>query len=255
MSTIVTVSRRAMEYVGKDRYLSIAYARVTVDTVPARQVSREGVDIVLMKPQNPGNVGAVARAMKNFGFARLVIVEPCDLTDARIQAKHAYDVVQNAHVLNDFDARKYDYVIGTTGIVGADRPCITPEELKGIVPRGRTALLFGNEGAGLSKRELDMCDALVHIPTARAYAVMNVSHAAAIVMYALAGAPERETAVREQRERLQTAFINILNDLKYSGDAAGAFVRMTNRAPPTKGEADVLLGAFKKISERMRGGQ
>ncbi|QQG39758.1 MAG: TrmJ/YjtD family RNA methyltransferase [Candidatus Aenigmatarchaeota archaeon] len=214
------------------------------------------IDVVLIQPEQPGNIGAVARAMKNFGFQALVLVDPCELTDeTRAQAKHAYDVIKNARILRKFEPKKYDYVIGTTGIMGEGRPCVTPEELKALVPGGKVALVFGNEGRGLSRHDMEACDVLVHIPTSDAYAVMNLSHAAAIVLYELSGAHGKEVSGRKERRELEKAFINILDNLGYrkKEDAARAFGRLVNRAPPRQDEASTLVGVLKRIEKTLNG--
>lgn len=224
----------------------------------------KNVDVVLISPENPGNVGAVARAMKNFGFMRLVLVNPCELAEARAQAKHAYDIIRNARILERFDANDYDYVIGTTGIVGSSRPCVAPAALKSMLLEGSVAILFGNEGKGLSRRELDACDTLVHIPTADAYAVMNLSHAVAIVLYELSSVVGEETrknnrnrekvAPRRTRAELEKAFIKVLDNLDYPQEAAFTFRRVINRAPPSAQEASVLLGVLKQLNRKLSRG-
>ena len=213
------------------------------------------MDIVLVRPENPGNIGAVARVMKNFGFSNLVLVDPCEITDeTKRHAKHAYDVIRNARVLKSFDSKKYDYVMGTTGIVGSERPCVSPEEARSVVPKGRVAVLFGNEGRGLTKDEPAACDALVHIKPANDYAVMNLSHAVAIVLYELGQAEPREAAGRAERETLVHAFINALGDMEPTekGKASEAFRCVVNRSPPTPQETAALTGAFKKTRKNKR---
>lgn len=215
----------------------------------------DNVDVVLVRPEKPGNVGSVARAMKNFGFTKLVLVEPCELTEeTRAQAKHAYDVVRNARVLKKFNAKDYSYVVGTTGIVGAERQCISPTQVKKALPKGPVAILFGNEGRGLSKAELQSCDVLVHIQTAEDYAVMNLSHAVAIVLYELCDVAATQAVGRKERDALVYAFINTLDNLDYPAkeDAKNTLAQWLNRVPPTRQEAATLLGAFKRIEKRLK---
>ncbi len=92
--------------------------------------------VILLEPVVPGNVGAVARAMKNFEFARLVLINPhCDhlCDEARNRAKHSQEVLENAEVNDFFVVDDYDYLVATTAKLGTDynisRSPLLPEEL------------------------------------------------------------------------------------------------------------------------------
>ena len=93
------------------------------------------IDIVLIQPKTPGNIGAIARVMKNFGFANLILINPdCEIDfDAKSRAKHAKDILENARVENFDFLNIYDYKIGTTARLGSDynipRSPLTPTEL------------------------------------------------------------------------------------------------------------------------------
>ena len=148
---------------------------------------------VFVEPKTPGNIGFLARTMKNFGFKKLVLINPCKLEDsAYYQASHARDIVQDAKIyenLGDFvEEKQITTIVGTSGIAGGSynipRISITPEELgKNMQVDGNIAILFGREGEGLSNDELKLCDILVTIPASDEYPIMNISHAAAIIFY------------------------------------------------------------------------
>ena len=148
---------------------------------------------VFVEPKTPGNIGFLARTMKNFGLKRLVLVNPCNLDNsAYYQASHARDIVRDAKIydtIEDFvKDNEITTIVGTTGTAGGSynvpRIPITPEELgKKMHVDGNIALIFGREGDGLSNEELELCDILVTIPTSDEYPIMNISHAAAIVFY------------------------------------------------------------------------
>ena len=148
---------------------------------------------VFVEPKTPGNIGFLARTMKNFGFKKLVLINPCKLEDsAYYQASHARDIVQDAKIyenLEDFvEEKQITTIVGTSGIAGGSynipRISITPEELgKNMQVDGNIAILFGREGEGLSNDELKLCDILVTIPASDEYPIMNISHAAAIIFY------------------------------------------------------------------------
>ena len=148
---------------------------------------------VFVEPKTPGNIGFLARTMKNFGFKKMVLINPCKLEDsAYYQASHARDIVQDAKIyenLEDFvEEKEITTIVGTSGIAGGSynvpRISITPEELgKNMQVDGNIAILFGREGEGLSNDELKLCDILVTIPASDEYPIMNISHAAAIIFY------------------------------------------------------------------------
>src|SRR5213592_4361003 len=78
--------------------------------------------VVLVEPKNEGNVGAVARAMKNFGASDLALVNPCPLgSEARQRAMHGVDILEDATIVADFDAavQGADLIVGTSGIATA----------------------------------------------------------------------------------------------------------------------------------------
>jgi TrmH family RNA methyltransferase len=154
--------------------------------------------IVLVRPRNPLNIGAAARAMANFGFRELVAVEPYAPTwrEAR-SAVGAEEVIRSARAVDSLLAAIGDatLVIGTT--CGSrrtlDRELILLPELPAWLlekarRRGRAALLFGSEKHGLSNDQLSHCHAIVRIPTSAATPSMNLGQAVAVCCYELARA-------------------------------------------------------------------
>jgi len=154
--------------------------------------------IVLVRPRNPLNIGAAARAMANFGFRDLVVVAPYGPTWQETRsAVGAEDVVHSARAVNDLlDAiGDLSLVIGTTS--GSrrtlDRELIPLPQLPAWLcenagKRGRAALLFGSEKHGLSNDQLSYCHAIVRIPTTPDTPSMNLGQAVAVCCYELARA-------------------------------------------------------------------
>jgi len=149
------------------------------------------ISVVLVEPENAGNIGAIARVMKNFDFSDLVLVNPkCDIRSSECiaRAKHAKDVLDNASVVKKIP--KYDYVIATTSQLGTDynipRSPINPEQLAEKIAKvkdKKIAILFGREGEGLSNKEILSSDFVVTIQTSRKYPTMNLSHSIAVILY------------------------------------------------------------------------
>ncbi|HDR74091.1 MAG TPA: RNA methyltransferase [Methanoculleus sp.] len=157
------------------------------------------IDFVLVDPLYEGNVGFCARVLKNFGFSRLVLINPPPLGDEAIaRASHARDVLEQAeHCTLDEVFARSTTVIATTGEVSKSictsmrMPYFSPAELRRMLEDvdGRVAVLFGRENWGLSNEEIRRCDIICTIPTSRLYPIVNISHAAGIVAYELAHIP------------------------------------------------------------------
>jgi len=157
------------------------------------------IDIVLVEPLYDGNVGFVARVMKNFGFTRLVLINPCKLgEEAKARASHAQDVLMNAEICTIEDVfSRSNIVIATTGTVSKSvchamrMPFYSPKELRELIKDvdGRISILFGRENWGLNNEEVKRSDMICTIPTSEEYPILNLSHAVGIVCYDLANLP------------------------------------------------------------------
>lgn len=151
------------------------------------------IDIVLVAPLYEGNVGFAARVMKNFGFSRLVLIDPCMLgLEARARAAHAGDVLDSAEILTLEEVfSRSDLVIATTGEVSKSvctpmrMPYFQPSEIRDIIADidGRIAVLFGRENWGLNNDEIFRSDVICTIPASADYPILNLSHAVGIICY------------------------------------------------------------------------
>ena len=229
------------------------------------------VRVVLVEPRHEGNVGAVARAMRNFGAGELVLVKPCRLgIEARKRAMHGIDILEAAKTTEDFETavRDADLVVGTSGVDTARekrfaRISVTPGDLaERLAPmQGAAALVFGREDYGLFDAELAECDLLVTIPASPGYPILNVSHAAAIVLYELyaANAPRRPSrrASGPEKERLHEALAALMDATDYPAHKRGRtsimFRRLLGRAVPSKWEFHALMGVFQRATKRIEG--
>ncbi|MDR2069899.1 MAG: RNA methyltransferase [Treponema sp.] len=159
--------------------------------------------IILARPSEPGNIGAVCRAMKNMGLSRLRLVAPqipgpdkpvLPLSAGeviRARAVHAVDIWEKAECFAALEEAVADcaLVIGVTRRMGSRRKAwsLTPAETASRLGNhpGPAALVFGNERTGLEDREIRLCNLTSHIPAADAFPSLNLSHAVQIYAYEL----------------------------------------------------------------------
>jgi tRNA/rRNA methyltransferase len=224
--------------------------------------------VVLVEPMYDGNIGSVARSMKNFGFDRLVLVNPCRIDDfGNAMASHARDILEKATVVSTLDEaiRGASLVIGTTGKrLGDDHkrlklhirdPWLTPAQLAEKLDGKdcEVALLLGRENWGLTNQELQLCNLLVSIPTSDLYPVMNLAHAATVLLYELSRVKPGgiNLAGPETLERLQVSARSLLDEINYPNHKREfrmtMFKRIFGRAELTEREANTLLGMLKLI--------
>lgn len=225
--------------------------------------------VVLVGPKNEGNIGAVARAMKNFGVSQLVLVDPCAIGDeAYKRAMHGADVLAKANTVESIDEAVLgaDLIAGTTGIATQSekrflRIASTPREFAARMASmdGTLAILFGREDFGLLSEELARCDALVSIPAAEEYPILNISHAAAIVLYELFAAETKRhprEASQAEKEHLHDALRDLLDATSYPAHLKGRtmimFRRMIGRAVPSKWEFHALMGVLTRATKTIR---
>lgn len=170
---------------------------------------KDNVSFVLVEPQEPGNIGASARAMKNMGFDKLEIVNPPDMGsyEARAFAHSAEDVLESAIVREDLKTAIDDkaFVIGTSRRFGKKRGLMFNIEdsavrIREIARKNRVAILFGREDKGLSNQEVDQCAFLVSIPTSKKAPSINLSQSVMLMAYELFKA-EYRVAPKELKTR------------------------------------------------------
>jgi tRNA/rRNA methyltransferase len=151
------------------------------------------VRIVLLRPRNPENLGAVARAMKNFGLADWAIAElgTHDFATARRVAVHAEDLLDRPRLVRTLDQAVADcaWVVGTSSRRVRGKRRLSPAEVAceamERAPAGRTALVFGDERSGLTNDEVLRCHDLSAIPTDEAQPSVNLAQAVLLYAYEL----------------------------------------------------------------------
>jgi len=226
--------------------------------------------VVLVSPEYELNVGAAARAMKNFGFSDLAIVAPkCDTKgfDAIMHSKHARDVLEGAKICKTLKeaTRGCKLSVGATGIIFRHwhTTIRSPISLEAFAKKaraqkeGRIALVFGSEGVGLSEEDISACDFLITIPTADAYPILNLSHAVAIVLYELSTFAPRAyvPAGENEKEALIRAF-SLLTD-RFSDEMRNprkvkvAFRRIIGKSMTTDKECASVLGVLRRAGREI----
>ncbi len=163
------------------------------------------LSIVLINVESSGNVGSIARVMKNFGFHKLILFNPKEEPKSKYAygfAMHAQEILENAEVIyNNRDniqeenedlkkfLKKFDLVIGTSakGIIRKNlrRIPIFLNELDFTLftEKSKVALVFGRESTGLTNNEIKLMDFLLRIPADNDYPTLNISHAVCIILY------------------------------------------------------------------------
>ncbi|MEZ5335878.1 MAG: RNA methyltransferase [Methanolobus sp.] len=227
------------------------------------------IRIVLVEPLYQGNVGSVTRAMKNFGFSDLVLVNPCRLEgEARAMSSHARDLLESAKRVSTLEDAINDcsIVIGTTGIAGSRFdlhlrvPGYSPKEMKERLSGmdGKVAVLFGREDNGFTKEELKKCDMIMTIPTSEVYPVMNLSHAVAVVLYEFSSIKMGETPLADPFDigLLYEHLSELLDDIDYPEHKKEKtdlmLRRIFGRACLMPREVQTLRGIIRKIQRNCR---
>lgn len=157
-------------------------------------VRLDAIFILLVRPRFPENIGSVARAMKNMGLSRLIIVGGASPfhRNAYKLASGAYEILERAE---EFPTLKeaiaeLECVVGTTSRMGKERgPLLTPRELAkklvSLSKRNRIGIVFGSEKEGLTNEELSLCHLYTRIPTSESFPSLNLAQAVMILCYEL----------------------------------------------------------------------
>jgi TrmH family RNA methyltransferase len=231
------------------------------------------IRIVLMETSHPGNIGAVARAMKNMGLRQLHLVQPREFphADAIARASGADDLLESAVVHSDLSAAVGDcgLVIGTS----ARRrhipfvPVEPQECAQMVVSRAQAgdavALVFGTERTGLTNADLALCGHLVTIPTSDEYSSLNIAMAVQIIAYELRLAardalptkePVEPLATQEEMERFYQHLESVLASTHFrdhtgSGHLMSRVRRLFNRAQVDQNEMRILRGILSAVQD------
>jgi TrmH family RNA methyltransferase len=234
------------------------------------------IAVCVVEPQTPGNVGTIARAMKNFGLEDLLLVNPPEIEpegEAYGFAGHArQDILPGAEEVSFEDVCEQYHTVGFTAITGEDSsrhvrfPYTTPEELKADLKAvaGPVALVFGREDKGLSNEELEQLDQVAAVPASEEYPVMNLGQAATVVMYEIRTLTlpdtqlpdvDRHRAGPEDIERLHDYWDDFLTAMGHREHkhekTERMFRRLVGRAGATDREVTTLLGVLRRATDQL----
>lgn len=228
--------------------------------------------VVLVEPKFEGNIGSVARLMKNFGLEELVLISPPKhpkfSSEARAMSMHGLDVLENAVILKDYKelSDRFDFLVGTSAISAGDtnarrRPVFPEELVNSLDCKGKIALIFGREDHGMNNEEIDVCDVMVTIPASREYPTMNLSHSVAVILYELTKQRYnkelstkkkfREIGGKEKKimiEKFDEMVDSVLQHEYERNIAKKTFKNLVGRAFISQKESFTLTGIFRKTS-------
>ena len=234
------------------------------------------VQIVMVNTTHAGNIGAAARAMKNMGLSRLVLVDPLAPIDeiALQRSSGALDILDNVRIVPTLAQAVADcgLVVGTSARGRhVPWPLMTPRQCaakaREVIPAGnQVAVVFGRESRGLTNEELHLCNAHVHIPTNPDFSSLNVASAIQVLCYELrlalateeqdaeAGqwgvAWDHPLATAEQLQGLLQHYERTLVELDFlhpntGGALMARLARIYQRAGLDQTEVNILRGILK----------
>lgn len=233
------------------------------------------IQIVLVEPSHPGNIGAAARAAKTMGIENLVLVNPKSFPDnqATARATGAIDVLERAVVFKSLAEAISDciFVVGTSSRMrGLPCPEIPPHELgKRVwqeVKLGDVGIVFGRESSGLSNDEMDLCQYATTIPTNWEFGSLNLAAAVQVICYEIFMATLEHNGLVHKDEDTPASVAEIENffshlqevlleieflDPKQPKLLMRRLRHLYNRARPTQTEINILRGILSATQRSM----
>jgi TrmH family RNA methyltransferase len=229
------------------------------------------VRVVLIDPSHPGNIGSVARAMKNMALSDLVLVRPRSFPHAESTAlaAGADDILAGARIVESVEQAVADcaFIAGTTS-----RPrsyyweFTTPRDAAGrivaLAQENRAALLFGSERYGLATEDLNLCNVLVRIPANPEYCSLNLAMSVQLTAYEIFMAREQPQSHTQLEmalapsgdvEHFYAHLHEVLNEIDFedrTGHLMERLRRLFNRAQLDRKELNILRGILSAVQGR-----
>jgi tRNA/rRNA methyltransferase len=232
------------------------------------------VVVILVEPEEPGNVGFIARVLANFGVGELRIVgwDPREEMLAQIYSVRANSIIDSAGIYDDLLSALKDIETAWAATARAGRNHSVTRALVPMTelpdPRtcdGKVALVFGRESTGLTNEELSHCELAFNISTSEGYPSLNLSHAVAIVLHHLfenyrveieSDIVPTRAATRKEREQVlifMDEVIDALNLQEYRNPIAKqVFRNLLGRAYMTGREVTTMTGIARRLNELVK---
>jgi tRNA/rRNA methyltransferase len=258
------------------------------ETEVLKQFKNLQFHIILVQPEHAGNIGSIARIMKNFNFENLTIFNPIENEEKILSsethgyAMHGSDILDNSEIITinqeeHLEAfkkfmKKFDLVFATTAkgkhYRNIKRLAIFPDDIN--LPSSKKnikiAILFGKESRGLTNEELETADVLIRIPTGDIYPTLNISHACGIILYEFfkkihaiqlgRGINPVLLADKQDRILLYEILSKIIKTLKIRTHKKErvllAFKNIFERSLVSKKELSLIFGVFSKIKNILK---
>lgn len=239
-------------------------------------MSGPSISVAVVDAQTPGNVGTIARAMKNFGLSELYLVDP-PMLDPDGEAygfagQAREDVLPNARTVSFEYLIENFHTVGCTAVTNSDHrrhvryPFRTPRELSDSLSgvETDTVVVFGRERVGLHNEELERLDEICSIPANASYPVLNLGQAATVVLYELRTVTVEQTqhpdeivrAPEQDIEGLHDQFETFLEPVEADSEQRSRIQRLwrrlLGRAHPTRREVSSLRGVFRRAESQLQ---
>lgn len=270
------------------KYLRMEVAEFQ-QTQKAPEYNNLDFTIVLIRPEHAGNIGSIARIMKNFNFNNLIVFNPVESEEiirshhTQGFAMHGKEILLNADIieldnqnehLNKYKQlmKKFDLIIASTAkgmhYKNIRRLTTFPKDLEFPLSEEplSIALVFGKESRGLTNEEIEIADLLIRIPSDDDYPTLNLSHACGIILYEIYTKTHNITlgrgfkpvilANKSDKQILYNIIKNIIRSLKirtYTAENVTlAFKNVFERAFISKKELNLILGLFSKLNSLLK---
>lgn len=233
------------------------------------------ISILLVRPRYHENIGSAARAMKNMGLNRLIVVDGSSPLhrDAYKLASGAEDILERAEEFQNLREAisEMGCVVGMTSRVGKERsPLLTPrelvEELIPISEKNSIGLVFGSEKEGLTNEELSLCHFYVRIPSADSFPSLNLAQAVMVLCYELfqsATTIQKETGPLASSDHLERMFEHMERtlvaieflDAKQPERIMRVLRKIFGRSQMDEREVQIFQGIWSKVDWHLKRGK
>ncbi len=230
------------------------------------KLERNNISIVLVEPEVQGNIGAIARSMKNTFFSNLIVVGTSFFDDDAVaRAKEAAPLLESAKFYRKLkDVRKeFEILVATSSVPSMNMKDYRRIPMKPSIywkekhrNERSTAIVMGREGDGLKNSELELCDFFLTIPGNPEYPIYNLSHALTIILYESLSVedleyPEKERASGYEMEVLLENIKKVTEKVNFPAHKVPNTMvmmrRLLSRSDLSRSEFYRIMGILRKI--------